>query len=122
MLLLSLPKLILILQGPTCHLGKASHTSGALTDMENRTIYANSGGMSSITSPIAIKDSVTSFHWSDYILETHSDAIESLLQCQSIAIFEGWHYTVYDETLQTCYFGMVKTDKTVLEISDDSNR
>ena len=90
--------------------------------MENRTIYANSGGMSSITSPIAIKDSVTSFHWSDYILETHSDAIESLLQCQSIAVFEGWHYTVYDETLQTCYFGMVKTDKTVLEISDDSNR
>ena len=90
--------------------------------MENRTIYANSGGMSSITSPIAIKDSVTSFHWTDYILETHSDAIESLLQCQSIAIFEGWHYTVYDETLQTCYFGMVKTDKTVFEISDDSNR
>ena len=90
--------------------------------MENRTIYANSGGMSSITSPIAIKDSVTSFHWTDYILETHSDAIESLLMCQSIAIFEGWHYTVYDETLQTCYFGMVKTDKTVLEISDDSNR
>ena len=78
--------------------------------------------MSSITSPIAIKDSVTSFHWTDYILETHSDAIESLLMCQSIAIFEGWHYTVYDETLQTCYFGMVKTDKTVLEISDDSNR
>ena len=69
-----------------------------------------------------VKDSVTSFHWTDYILETHSDAIESLLQCQSIAIFEGWHYTVYDETLQTCYFGMVKTDKTVLEISDDSNR
>ena len=69
--------------------------------------------LNTVTSPIALKDSVTSDHWTNHIEQSHSDAIETLQQCQALALLEYWHYTVYDSANQICYFAKLKSENTI---------
>ena len=76
--------------------------------------------LNTVTSPIALKDSVISDHWTKHIEESHSDAIETLQQCQALALMEYWHYTVYDSANQICYFAMLKSESTIeVDVTDD---
>ena len=73
--------------------------------MQNGTIYATPTSLNKIIENIALKDNVANFHWTKHLVETHSDSIEENLQCQSLAVQEGWHYSVFNGEANACYFG-----------------
>ena len=114
---------IFYFQDQTCYLGYATKSDGTQlgSNLLNKTLFATIGALNTITSPIAYKNNVVSSHWTNHIEQSHSDAIKSLKQCEALALFEKWHYTVYDGGLQTCYFGMIGTENK-MEVADTTTR
>ena len=83
-------------------------------------MYATSASLNKIIENIALKDNVANFHWTKHLVESHSDSIEKNLQCQSLAVQEGWHYSVFNED-NTCYFGTMNAENSLV-ISDELER
>ena len=40
---------------------------------------------------------------------------------QALAVLEQWHYSVYDESQNICYFGIMKTENVMVIALDDEN-
>ena len=76
-------------------------------------MYATSASLNKIIENIALKDNVANFHWTKHLVESHSDSIEENLQCQSLAVQEGWHYSVFNED-NTCYFGTMNAENSFI--------
>ena len=112
----------LIFKDDTCYLGSSTNVESVLSEdpQKNKTLYATMDFLNSITSPLAYKDNVISDHWTNHIEQSHSDAIETLQQCQALTLMEYWHYSVYDSDTQTCYFGKLKTENSIeVDVSSD---
>ena len=106
----------------TCYLGSSTNVESVLGEdpQKNKTLYATMDFLNSITSSLAYKDNVISDHWTKHIEQSHSDAIETLQQCQALTLMEYWHYSVYDSDTQTCYFGKLKTENSIdVDVSSD---
>ena len=76
-------------------------------------MYATPASLNKIIENIALKDNVANFHWTKHLVESHSDSIEKNLQCQSLAVQEGWHYSVFNED-NTCYFGTMNAENSFI--------
>ena len=113
------------LQNQVCYIGKASYRSGVITDsLLNATLFATSGSLSIITTDynqVGIKDNVAPSHWTGHLKQSHGD-VQTLLQCQGLTVLEGWHYTVFDDQKNICYFGILKTEERMLMNDDDSQQ
>lgn len=79
------------------------------------------GAMNTITSPIAYKNDVLSTFWANHVVESHSDAIQTLKQCETLTMFEDWHYSVYDSTNKKCYFATMNTENK-MTVEDTTTR
>ena len=91
--------------------------------MSNITVYATPSALNQMAHNYYItgtKDNVPSFHWTEHLEQSHGD-VQTLLQCQALSVLEDWHYTVFDPTLQTCYFGKFKSNKDYT-IDDSTTR
>ena len=107
-----------------CYIGKASHTTGNIDiKVENGTMFATASSLNTIITNnyLGLKESVPSFHWTQRLVEKHSHSIQNQLQCQGLAVQEGWHYTVFNSELKECYFGMMNILEGI-SIDDDSPR
>ena len=78
--------------------------------MKNRTIFATTSSLNTITTNVGTKDNVLSSFWTEHLVEEHSDSVENKLQCGGLAVEEGWQLTVFDEENKKCYFGMINPD------------
>ena len=76
-------------------------------------MYATPASLNKIIENIALKDNVANFHWTKHLVESHSDSIKENLQCQSLAVQEGWHYSVFNED-NTCYFGTMNAENSFI--------
>ena len=81
--------------------------------MENMTLYLTSASVDILAENTGLKDSVFSAQWGQHIEQTDSDSITSLKQCQALAILERWHYTVFDDSNNKCYFGILNTEQAI---------
>ena len=86
---------------------------------ENTTIYVTSGSMTKLNEETALKDHVLSSFWTQVIDESHDDSIQTNMQCQSLAVFEGWQFSIFIAAENTCYFGKFNTDNVALNTEID---
>ena len=66
-----------------------------------------------------MKDHVLSSFWTQVIDESHDDSIQTTMQCQSLAVFEGWQFSIFIAAENTCYFGKFNTDNVALNTEID---
>ena len=71
----------------------------------NATLYVTSEFMTKLNENTALKDNVPSTIWTQFIDESHDDSIQNNMQCQSLAVFEGWQFSIFVAAENTCYFG-----------------
>ena len=73
-------------QNQVCYVGKSGHINGNIEiNLQNVTLYATPASLSHITKSYhttGLKDNVPSFQWAGHLEQSHSDNIESQLECQ----------------------------------------
>ena len=75
--------------------------------------------MTKLNENTGLKDNVLSSFWTQVIDESHDDSIQNNMQCQSLAIFEGWQFSIFIAAETTCYFGNFNTDNVSLNTEID---
>ena len=86
----------------------------------NATLYVTSESMTKLNENTALKDNVPSTIWTQVIDESHDDSIQSNQQCQSLAVLEGWQFSVFVAAESRCYFGKVNTENISLNTEIDT--
>ena len=76
--------------------------------------------MTKLNENTGLKDNVISNFWTQVIDESHNDSIQNNMQCQSLAVFEGWQFSLFVAAESTCYFGKFNTENISLNTVIDT--
>ena len=76
--------------------------------------------MTKLNENIGLKDNVLSAFWTQVIDEAHNDSIQNNKQCQSLAVLEGWQFSIFVAAEKTCYFGKFNTENVTLNTAIDT--
>ena len=83
-------------------------------------MYVTFESMAKLNEETGLKENVLSSFWTQVIDESHDDAIQNNMQCQSLAVFEGWQFSIFVAAENTCYFGKFNTDNVALNTEIDT--
>ena len=76
--------------------------------------------MTKLNENTGLKDNVLSTFGTQVIDESHNDSIQNNKQCQSLAVLEGWQFSIFVTAEKTCYFGKFNTENVTLNTAIDT--
>ena len=83
-------------------------------------MYVTSESMAKLNEETGLKENVLSSFWTQVIDESHDDSIQNNQQCQSLAVLEGWQFSVFVAAESRCYFGKFNTENITLNTEIDT--